>query len=243
MTEDRERGLDPEDERKDRARPHVTESTDEILPDRPAGPGDNSAKSHREQTEDDREVARGIDEERGSHAHAGDENSGDRRTDQVRGSKQHRVQRDRVLHLSARDERGEQRLTAGRVKSGDRGVHETDEIDVPEGDLAGDDEAAEDQRRHDRGALRDQEEAPTLDAVRDGATDEREGKDRRAAEHATEAEKEGRVGELIEEPRRRRQLDPRARHRDELTDPVERVVAMDERREAREKSRHAFSVA
>jgi len=61
---------------------------------------------------------------------------------------------------------------------------------------------------------------------RAGPADEREREDRRGSEDSVEPEKERRIGQLIEKPRRRRELDPRPRHRDQLADPVEGVVAV-----------------
>ena len=51
-----------------------------------------------------------------------------------------------------------------------------------------------------RGALRDKEEPPPLDPVRDGPADEREREERGGPEDSVEPEKEGRVRELIDEP-------------------------------------------
>src|SRR5438445_469009 len=99
---------------------------------------------------------------------------------------------------------------------------------------------AENERRDDGRALRDQEKPPALDAIGHGPANESEREDGRGAKQAAKAEKERRIGQLVEQPRRRGELDPGARHRDQLPDPIQRVVPMTERSEPREKCRHAI---
>ena len=131
-------------------------------------------------------------------------------------------------------------MPAGRIERRDRRVQHVDHVDVPERDLPGDNERAEHERRDDRRALRDQEKPPALDAIGHGPANESEREDGRGAKQAAKAEKERRIGQLVEQPRRRGELDPGARHRDQLPDPIQRVVPMTERSEPREKCRHAI---
>ena len=112
---------------------------------------------------------------------------------------------------------------------------------MPEGDLAADDESAEHERRDHRRALRDEKEAASLDSIGDGASKQGEREDRRRTEHAAETEQERRIGELVEQPGRRGELDPSARHGHELAHPVERVVAVPEGRESRRDADHALN--
>src|SRR5207248_10917294 len=52
MAEDGQRGLDPEDERQDRAGPYVAEPADKLLANRAAWTRDHGGDAHREQSED-----------------------------------------------------------------------------------------------------------------------------------------------------------------------------------------------
>ena len=151
MPEDREHRFHHKHQRQHRAGPDVSEPTHELAPNRSAQRtyGDRW-DAHREETADDREVARRVHEERGGDVDAGDQHAGDRRPDELAGLEQHRIQRDRVLQLPARHEHREERLSTRGVERGDRRVHETDQVDVPEGDMASDDKSPQQKGRHDR---------------------------------------------------------------------------------------------
>src|SRR5207302_3401041 len=108
VAEHRERRLDREHQRQDRARAHISEPAHELAADRTAHHAGDARDPHREQAADDREIARRVHEERPCRTGARDEDPGDRRAYEIRALEEHRVERYGVLQLPAWDERREE---------------------------------------------------------------------------------------------------------------------------------------
>ena len=198
VAEDRERRFGREDQGEDRALQGVLDAAPGRAPQGRAGPGHRrERRADEQQGEDDREVADGVHEERARRSHRGDEDAGDRGTEQRREPEDDRAQGHGVLEVGARDELRIEGVARRRVEGRERRVHEADHVDVPELDRVRRDERPEDERRDDLGALSDDEQPLAVDPVRQRAAEQREREDRQAAHEATDPEEHGRAGDRV----------------------------------------------
>ena len=91
--------------------------------------------------------------------------------------------------------------------------------------------AASDERRRHLHVLRCEQQPPAVVAIGDDAAEQREQQDGQLAEEVVEAEVEGRLGQVEDEPALRHLLHPGADRRGERAEPEDPEVPVDKRRE------------
>ena len=182
------------------------------------------ARPHEPEAREHGEEAERVDREADADAEGGDEDAGERGADHARAVEEARVERDRVRQLLPADHLERERVTAGRVEDercpGGRGerVREPDDL------RAGKRQCRQCQGDDHRRRLRDHDEPPVVEAVRDNARDQAENCERGEAAEGEEADRDGRVRELDDVPGERDVLHPGSDEGDDLAREEQPVV-------------------
>ena len=180
----------------------------------------------REQAADHDRVAQRVEAERDARPEGRDDDAAECGPDDARRRPEARAEPDRVRDVLGTDDLEDERVPRGRVECDGDAVHEPEHVELPGGDEAGQREHAEQGRLREQHALAADHHPPQVDPVRDRAADERDERDRQRQHERERADRDGRVGEVEDQPVRRDQLHPRADERDAVADVVEAVVAV-----------------
>ena len=158
------------------------------------------ARLEHEEGNDGRKKGEAVESEAPFFAQLGECDAAQRRTDDARHVELNGLQGDGVRHVFFTDQRGNQRLVGGSAECLGETGNEREAENLPDADEMEGDEGGEQEGGAHLHALRDEQHLAALDAVGHHAADQGEQKDRDAAEEGIEAEQEGRVGELQNEP-------------------------------------------
>ena len=183
---------------------------------------------HEERRDHDQE-RQAVEQERGRHAEARDQERGDRGPDDARAVEGRGVERDGVAEVSPADHLGHERLARRHVDDVGAAEEQRQEPDVPVAHVPTPDERRERERLQAERRLGRNDQSPLGQPVGDRAPDHREHQDRRELERPDQSELERRAAQLEHEPGLGHGLHPRADQRDELAAPEHAEVAVVER--------------
>ena len=215
-----------------------------------AGPGtDEIAGPHREQRDDDRDVAERVDRERHAGPRQRDDEPAEGRPDDPRRRAESGAERDRVGQVALPDDPEDERVPRWVVEHEHEALEDGDDVHLPEHDRARQREHGQRGRGERQQRLRHEQQAADVEAVDHRADEEAEERHGQELRERERSDGERRAGQLEHEPVGGDLLHPRADERHGVADEVEPEVAVvaqaRERPSAdpREESRQASSPA
>jgi len=140
---------------------------------------------HRQDARDHGQVADGVDGKAGPLAPQSDHHARDRRTHDARAVEDARVERDCVAEVFLADHPHEQRLPPRHVEGVDHAHDDRQRENVLDGDTTAEGQHGEQRRLGQRDALRDDDDASSVEAVGRHAAEKSEEQDRRELQKLT----------------------------------------------------------
>ena len=172
---------------------------------------------HRQQRPDHGDVADPVDQKTNAGPGGRDQHPRDGRTHQLRSVHHGGVQGDGIAQVGALfDHLDHERLPGGHVEGVDQSLDQRQTDHPPQIDVAGERQRGQGQRLDHRQNLRDHQNAMAIPAVEPDAGDGRHEERRDLADEAGESQKEGGIGELVDDPTHGEPGHPRADERNTL---------------------------